>query len=1019
MTPASVSDSKAEQGVYIFPASFAQQRLWFLDQLEPNSATYNMVAAARISVPLNREALECSLNALIERHEVLRTTFTVRDGQPVQVVAPTLTVTVSVIDLQHLPGPQREAETFRLENQEAQRPFDLVRGPLLRLAVLRLDRQEYELLLVIHHIIFDGWSIGVFFRELHAFYQAFVTGQSATFAALPDLPIQYADFASWQQEWLQGDLLAEHLAYWRAHLADAPTMLEMPTDHPRPSSHGSHGSSLRFRLSRPLSEALKALSQREGVSLFMILVAAFQTLLYRYSGQQDLLLGTVTADRNQPETANLIGFLVNTLVLRTDLSGDPTFHELVGRVRDVLLQAQAHQDIPFEYLVKELQPDRSLGQNPFFQVMIAFEPWEPDLSSDWALNQIDVKTDTAKFDLSLELEDRPDALAGCFEYRTDLFEEATIHRLLGYWQTLLAGIVAHPDQRLSALPLLTDAERHQLLVDWNATWTNSPMEQCIHQMVEAQVERTPDAVALVFEAQELTYRELNVRANQLAHHLQQFGVGPDVPVGLCMERSANMVVGLLGILKAGGIYVPLDPDYPHDRLAFMIQDSQLSVLLTQQRLKERLSEYSVQLICLDTDREVISRESPENLCSEVTTEHLAYVIYTSGSTGQPKGVLIPHGAIADHCATIKTYYKLDGCDRVLQFSTLTFDPSLEQIFSTLIAGATLIIRGPEVWSATDLLKKIQDCGITVMNLPTAYWHYITQEWAYAAEKPALHQLRLLIAGGDRMLPEHLDLWQQTITHPVRLLNAYGPTETTITATLFEIPRHKHTPFRNIPIGRPLANRTVYILDIYSNPVPVGVAGELYIGGDLLARGYLNHAELTNEKFIPDPFSKEPDARLYRTGDLARYLPNGNIEFLGRIDQQVKIRGFRVEPGEIEAVLRQHCAVREALVLPYKQDDGEKLLTAYVVIQEQNIKIDELYSFLQERLPDYMIPSDFVLLDSIPMTSSGKVDRQALPAPVLNRRASENTYVAPILTVHYQLQQIFILFFYTKIYHKTN
>nr|HET6903710.1 amino acid adenylation domain-containing protein [Ktedonobacteraceae bacterium] len=811
----------------------------------------------------------------------------------------------------------------------------------------------------------------------------------------------------WQRDWLQGPVLADQLSYWKTRLADAPTVLDLPTDHPHPPVASTRGARCLFSLPQSLITALKALSRQEGVSLFMTLTAAFQTLLSRYSGQQDVLLGTVSADRGQPETKDLIGFFVNTLVLRTDLSDNPSFRELLGRVREGLLQAQEHQDVPFEYLVKELQPDRSSGQNPFFQVMLAFETVNFDSPSGWILNQLDIKAETAKFDLSLELEDRPDGLFCCFEYRTDLFEEATIRRLIGHWQTLLEGIVAHPEQQISALPLLPEAERQQVLMDWNATQSTSPTEQCIHHLFEAQVERTPEACALLFDEQEVSYRDLNRRANRLAHHLRQLGVGPEMLVGLCMERSVEMVVGLLGILKAGGAYVPLDPTYPQDRLAFMIQDGQISVLLTQQRLQERLSEHHIPIICLDTGLEGSDQEPSENPPNEVKAENLAYVIYTSGSTGKPKGVLITHGAIVDHCSTIKKYYELDANDRVLQFSTITFDPSLEQILSTLITGATLILRDSEVWSATDLQKKMQDYRLTVMNIPTAYWHYIMQEWANASTPLSHHQLRLLIVGGDRLLPEYLDLWQRLPMHSVRLLNAYGPTETTITATVFEIPHqsYKNTPLRNIPIGRPLANRTIYILDTYGNPVPIGIPGELHIGGGLLARGYLNRAELTAEKFIPDPFSKEPGARLYRTGDLARYLPDGNIEFLGRIDHQVKIRGFRIEPGEIEMVLRQHSAVREALVQAYKHDGGEKHLAAYVVLEKQNATIDELRLFLKKHLPDYMIPSDFVLLDFMPMTSNGKIDRQALPAPDQTDRVAENTFVAPTLAVHHQLQHI--------------
>ncbi|GAC1398979.1 MAG: hypothetical protein NVSMB49_08130 [Ktedonobacteraceae bacterium] len=1005
MTVSSSYDTQLEESVYIFPTSFAQQSLWFLDQLEPNSATYNIPSSIHISGPFNVLALEQSLHEIIQRHEVLRTTFRAMEGQPMQVVTPTLTVPLPLVDLQNLPHAEREDATRRLATEEARRPFDLAQGPLVRTTLLRLGAEEHVLLLTMHHIISDGWSTGVFLQELAALYKAFSTDRPSP---LSELPIQYVDFTIWQREWLQGKVLEAQLAYWKQQMEGASANLQLPIDHPRSLVQTRRGSRYLFTLSRPLTDALKALSRQEDVTLYMTLLAAFNTLLARYTAQDDIVIGSPTAGRVQAETEHLIGFFINTLVLRTDLSGNPTFRQLLERVREVSLEAQAHQDVPFEYLVKELQPERELGQNPLFQVMLSLQPSHSVLPAGWTLTQKEIDTNTSKFDLSLDFEDYAEGLIGRFEYRTDLFDAATIERMAGHLHTLLEGIVDDPEQHLSALPLLTEAERQQLLITWNPTSTTSYTNQRIHQLFEAQVERTSNAIALVLEEQQMTYQELNTRANQLAHRLQRLGVGPEVLVGICVERSLEMVVALLAVLKAGGAFVPLDPTSPQERMAFMLQDSQVAVLLTQQHLIDRLPKHTIQVICLDTDWQIIAQERADNLPNTVTPENLAYVIYTSGSTGQPKGVLIPHSSIANHCCAITKYYELDSSDHVLQFSTFTFDASLEQILPTLIVGARLILRGPEVWSTTEFYEKLLSFELTVINLPTAYWQQLAQEWSTAHKQFPRTQLRLVIIGGDRMLPEHLSLWWQLPMHSVRLLNAYGPTETTITATTFEIlpDSRKHLSLASIPIGRPLAHRTVYILDTHANPVPIGVPGELHIGGDLLARGYLNRPELTVERFIPDSFREEPNAHLYKTGDLARYLPDGNIEFLGRADHQVKIRGFRIELGEIEAVLNRHPAVREAIVVAREDVPGDMRLVAYVVLHnEQNAITRELQRHVMQHLPTYMLPSAFVVLEALPLTPNGKVDRRNLPMPSSDRTIEEETFVAPTLMLHYQLIQI--------------
>jgi amino acid adenylation domain-containing protein len=772
-------------------------------------------------------------------------------------------------------------------------------------------------------------------------------------------------------------------------------------------------------------------------------LAAFKVLLYRYTSQDDLIVGTPIANRNRLETEGLIGCFVNALVLRTDLSGNPSFRDLLQRVREVCLGAYGHQDLPFDRLVEELRLKRDLSRNPLFQVMFVLQNVSlravelPGLT----LSPVEGDSETAHFDLTLVVVDADQGLTASFVYNTDLFEAATIARMLGHFQILLEAMVADPEQRLSDLPLLTDNERQQLLVEWNDTRTDYPRDLCIHQLFEAQAQRTPDAVAVVFEHEQLTYGELNRRTNQLAHYLRALGVGPEVLVAVCLERSLEMIIGLLGVLKAGGAYVPLDPAYPKERLSFMLKDAEVTVLLTQERLVAELIEdrgsksvlspstklrinsaegigdrdsrssilnSRIQVVCLDSGWETIASESGENPINATTPENLAYVIYTSGSTGQPKGVLVSHGSIADYCRSAQRYFELDASDAVLQFASLSFDVSLEEILSTLIVGAKLVGMGTAVWHPAEFHRKISEFGLTVLTLPTAYWQELARQWAGVPELVPNIQPRLFVVGGDTMLPNGLNLWQRTPVNSVRLLNVYGPTETTITATAFELsPRLcENRTFQRIPIGRPLANRETYILDNYGNPVPVGVPAELHIGGVGIGRGYLNRPELTAEKFVPNPFSEELGARLYKTGDLARYLPDGNIEFLGRVDQQVKIRGFRIELGEIEAALDQHPAVREAVVLALEDAPGERRLVAYVVAERELFPTTtDLRSCLKEKLPEHMVPALFVPLDALPLMPNGKVDRLALPVPDRARPELEKAFVAPRDDLELQLAQI--------------
>ncbi|MEG4309877.1 MULTISPECIES: amino acid adenylation domain-containing protein [unclassified Microcoleus] len=995
------------------PLSFAQQRLWFFDQFEAGKSFYNLPGAIRLKGKLNVAVLEQTFNEIVNRHEALRSTFTEVQGQPVQVIAPPVSrLLLPVIDLREVPQSDREAAVKQLSAKEAQQPFDLERGPLLGTSLLQLSEEEYVLLLTMHHIVSDGWSIGVLARELAAIYEALSAGNQPQ---LPELPVQYADFAIWQRNWLWGEVLQTQLAYWKQQLEGAPPLLELPADRPRPPIQTSNGATQSLLLSQELTAALKNLSQGEDVTLFMTLLAAFKALLYRYTGRTDLLVGSPIANRNRAEIEGLIGVFVNTLVLRTDVSGDPTFRELLQRVREVTLGAYAHQDLPFEKLVEELQPDRSLSYNPVFQVMFQLQnnPMPPLDLPGLTLSLLDVETNTTQFDLSLDLEELGERLQASVEYSTDLFDRATITRMLGHLQTLLEGIVPNPEQRLWSLPLLTAVEKQQLL-EWNNTFAQYPQDKCIHQLFEEAVSRSPDAVAVVFEGEELSYRELNARANQLARHLRSLGVEPEVLVGICVERSPLMVIGLLGVLKAGGAYVPLDPNYPKERLAFMLEDSSVQVLLAQEKLLEKLPPHSARVVCLDSGWEEIAFYSSENPRSGVKPENLAYVIYTSGSTGKPKGVLIEHRSLVNYTTAAIAEYGIEKRDRVLQFASISFDASAEEMYPCLTSGATLVLRTDSMLDSAGVFwEKCRTWKLTVLSLPTAYWHELTallsQETLVLAPS-----LRLTIIGGEKALPERLKTWIERVGQQVRLVNTYGPTEATVVATICELSAADAT-LRELPIGRPIGNVQTYILDCNGQPVPTGIPGELHVGGAGLARGYLNRPELTAEKFIPSPFSNEPGSRLYKTGDLTRYRPDGNIEYVSRIDNQVKIRGFRIELAEIEAALSQHPAVLESAVLVWFEANARKRLVAYLVPDARlgagtgapplQLSSSELRQFLQERLPEYMVPSAFVLLESLPLTNNGKVDRQALPAPDRDRPELEEAFATPSTAIEKILAEI--------------
>ena len=981
------------------PLSFAQQRLWFLEQLEPGTPTYNIPVGFRLLGRLNDGALERSLNELIKRHESLRTTFAVVEGEPVQMIAPFQSFSLRREDLQQLAESEREDKALQLVTEEASQSFDLSQGPLLRVTLLRLTPQEHILLLVVHHIISDGWSMGVAYREVAAFYRAFSAGEPSS--PLPELPIQYVDYSCWQRQFYQGNVLDEQISYWKKQLDGAPPVLELPTDHARPAVQSSRGQGQFICLPTALTEALRALGRQEGATLFMTILASVQVLLSRYTRRDDIVVGTPTANRMRTETEGLIGFFVNTLVFRTDLAGDPSFREFVRRVRAVSLEAFSYQDLPFEKLVEELRPDRDPSYNPLFQVMFTFQNAAqrfPQLQGV-AVSPINIKTLGAKFDLDLTAVDRGDELLLRINYRTDLFESATITRMLAHWQTLLEAATANPEATISALPLLTEPERKQLLIDWNSAEKPYPRDKCIHDLFQAQAERSPETEAVVFEGGKLSYRELNQRANRLAERLRTLGVGPEVVVGLCTERSLEMVVGMLGILKAGGAYLPLDPSHPRERLHFMLEDAGARVLLVQEKLAESFSGETIPIIPLENAGQGFSDKQPP---AGPEPGNLAYIMYTSGSTGKPKGVPIEHLNVV---AFLHSYqpFQFNGERRIgTNVAPFCFDTSVEEIFGNLCFGGTVhIIRPEHSTDARYFARYLVEQGINFSYMVPDMIEPVARE---LADLRGRLKLQCLVTG---LAPKKQYVLQafRDLSDNLRILNAYGPTEVTYGATAFEF----HTasePNREVPIGKPFANYQVYVVDEKLQPVPIGVAGELLIGGVGLARGYLNQPELTAEKFIPDLFGNEPGARLYRSGDLVRYLPDGNIEFLGRVDSQVKIRGFRIEPGEIEASLARHEAVERAVVTVRESPAGDQRLAAYIVFkQAQHASAGELRSFLRDKLPDYMAPSAYSFLEALPLMVSGKVDMKALPEPDWNSLGREESILAPSNAMEAQLVQV--------------
>ncbi|KYC42719.1 non-ribosomal peptide synthetase [Scytonema hofmannii PCC 7110] len=965
--------------------SFAQQRLWFLDQLEGKNCVYNVPFFWQLRGFLNISALEQAIREIVQRHEVLRTTFSVVDGSPIQVIHAHLQLMVQVLDWRQLTGQDQLSKAQQLATEELQQPFDLSKPPLLRVKLLQLAERSHLLLLVIHHIVCDGWSMEIFRRELFALYTAFCSGEASP---LPELSLQYADFAYWQRQWLQGEILQTQLNYWQKQLVAVPPLLELPT-RPRPSVQSFRGRSIFLQLDRDLSQKLMHLSQESGTTLFMTLLGAFTLLLSRYSGQEDIVVGSAIANRNCREIETLIGFFVNTLALRTNLQGNPTFLELLNRVKQVTLNAYDHQDLPFEKLVDELGQERSLSHHPLFQVGFSLQNEQEQRLETHGLDVtlFQWENTTTFLDLLLTFRQTPQGLRGEWEYATDLFEAKTIRRMAEHFKILLQGIVDKPNQPIHSLPLLTDDERQQLQI-WNQTQTDYPLERTLVDLFEAQVENNPHNLALVFESQSLTYQQLNQKANQLAHYLiQKHQIQPDTLIGICVERSVEMIIGVLGILKAGGAYVPIDPKYPQRRIQFMLEDSGTSVLLTQSFLLNKLlganTEYPHKVICLDET--TFAEESTKNPSPRSTPNNLAYLIYTSGSTGRPKGVTIEHRAVVNLSFACANTFQVQTQSRLLQFGSLSFDSSVAEIATAFVTGACLYLANEETLLPSQILVDfLTDRKITHSFFPSSVLSVLPQA--------TLSDLRYLGVGGEPCSKELVTRWAQGR----RFFNCYGPTEATVNAAIATLTTGNVLCQANItkpPIGQPLSNTRIYILDAYNQPLPIGIPGELCIAGVGLARGYLNRPETTKRKFLEvELFGKTE--RIYKTGDRARWLTDGNLEYLGRLDNQVKLRGFRIELGEIESLLLHCSSVREAVVILHEADNNSRLV-AYITVIEKSVNLgDRLKDYLKTHLPNYMVPSQIMVLDKLPLTPNGKLDRRSLPAPDIATSTEEEMPVTP-------------------------
>ncbi len=979
-------------------ASFAQERVWFLSQWDTASCLYNIPLALRLRGKVQVRRLEQSLNEIVRRHEVLRHRFLAEGGCLKLQIAPFQSLDITCIHLEHLSAGEQEVLVKAILQAEMDTPFDLVQGPLLRPALIQLDQDEYLFSLVFHHIAFDDWSPGILLRELSLLYTSLCEQR---LPQLPTLSIQYADFAAWQRQRLQGEQLAELQAYWRAKLGGVLPLLQLPTDYPRPALATDQGGQQTCVLSPALSEALRGLSREKGVTHFVTLLAAYATLLYRYTAQEDLLIGTPVVNRDRAEISSLIGYFGNMLVLRLRVAGENDFLTVLREAQQVCLDAFAHQDFPFEKLVEELHPERSTSHTPLFQTVFSLRT---DASAELQLGDLQVSLyeiarRTARYDLAMEVVETESSFVISLNYKSELFDAATIASMLEHYRVLLEDIVTQPSRRVTDLSLLTSSEYHQLVDTWNATDVAYPLDQCVQHVFERQAEQSPAFLAVISADRSLTYGELNRQANQLAHYLRRFHVGPGAAVGICLERSPAVVIGVLAVLKAGAAFLLLDPSYPAERLAFMLADAQVSVMLAQQGTQ--ISASTVQhTIDIEADWPLIAQESEQNPVHHATAEDLAYLIYTSGSTGTPKGVMISHRSLCNRLLAVGDFLQVTPQDRFLQKTPYAFDVAIGELLTPRVLGATLVLARPQGHlDPRYLLDIIVQQEITYVHfVPSMLRLFLEQDLSPLRES----RLKHVWCGGEALPLDLQEAFFQRL--PAKLYNGYGPSETTIgvTCCVCEPGRAR----KRVSIGHPLANTYIYILDAALNPVPQGVIGELYVGGVQVARGYLGHADLTQERFLPNPFRPEAGARMYRTGDFARYLEDGAIEFLGRIDTQVKIRGVRIELAEIEAALVLHPAVKQALVIARTDASNLPFLVAYLVpVAGQHPDPQELRGFLQKKLPEYMLPATFIALDALPLLENGKVNLALLPSPVRTRDVVDTAYTAPRNQLEQQIAAI--------------
>ena len=980
---------------FVMPTSFAQQRLWLLAQLNPDNAFYNISRAVRMIGPLKIEMLQQALNAVVARHESLRTSFSTLDEQPVQLIAEAVSLSMPLIDLSHLDEAEREARLKQEARAEAGRGFDLREPPLLRVRMLRLAQDEHVLLLTMHHIISDGWSMGVLVREVGALYEAYERGEESP---LEELEVQYGDYAVWQRERLKGEELERELGYWREQLRGAPAVLELPTDRVRPPVQTYRGGRQSVRVTSEVVSRLREVGQSEGATLYMVLLGAFSVLLWRYSGADDVVVGTPVANRTRGEVEGLIGFFVNTLVMRVEVRAEESYRELVRRVREVSVGGYGHQEVPFEKVVEELTPERSLSHTPLFQVMFVLhnEPLPEVSFGDLKLVPLQSLNEAAKFDLTLSMIETGHGLAATLTYNADLFDQATIVRMLRHFKKLLEAIADDPGCRICELPMLDEEERRKLLFEWSGNGASYPQHRCLHQLFEEQVKRSPNAVALIIDEEQVTYGELNRKANLLAHHLREMGIGPEKLVGISVNRSIEMIVCVLATLKAGGAYLPLDPAYPPKHLDFMLEDARVSVLICEQEMTGNFLPRSIKVVSLDGDWSEISSGSTENPATDVLPENLAYIIYTSGSTGRPKGVMVNHANVARLLQATQEGFRFNEKDVWTLFHSFAFDFSVWEIWGALLYGGKLVIvsylesRSPEAFY--DLLCRER---VTVLNqTPSAFNQLVAVEKSGSLNHRLA--LRLVIFGGEALDVKRLKSWFDNHGDELpQIINMYGITETTVHATQYRVRADDlHRSSKSI-IGCPISDLQIYVLDERMEPVGVGLRGELYLAGVGLARGYLHRPDLTAERFLPHPYSVDRGARLYRTGDVVRYNERGELEYVGRADRQVKVRGYRIELGEVEAALREVEGVREAAVVVREEEEGEgSVMVAYVVAEaEHRIEIGEVRRKLKERLPEHMIPSAFLLLDHFPLTPNGKLDLPALPAPAASIFSHNADYFA--------------------------